>query len=180
MRAKTVYEFVRGRDPKETLSLGRVGSIRKFFRDLDIPDDKYEITETEVIFKGYLDLEGTPITELPEGLSVGGGLDLSGTPITELPERLSIGGNLYLSNTSISELPEGLSIGGSLYLFGTAITELPERLNIGGYLDLRKTTITELPERLSVGQNIYINESQIQLKAYIQSSKFANKLRIGA
>ena len=42
----------------------------------------------------YLDLSGTQITELPEGLSVGGYLDLSGTQITELPEGLSVGGSL--------------------------------------------------------------------------------------
>lgn len=34
-----------------------------------------------------LDLSGTGITELPEGLSVGGYLDLSGTGITNIPRK---------------------------------------------------------------------------------------------
>ncbi|MFP1844410.1 hypothetical protein ACLEDU_02385, partial [Lonsdalea quercina] len=41
---------------------------------------------------GYLDLNGTGITSLPDNLSVGGGLDLSGTGITSLPDNLSVGG----------------------------------------------------------------------------------------
>ena len=53
--------------------------------------------------KGYLDLRGTPITSLPNGLKVGGDLGLSGTPITSLPNDLQVGGNLDLRNTPISE-----------------------------------------------------------------------------
>ena len=63
---------------------------------------------------GNLDLSGTSITTLPEGLSVGGYLNLSGTPITELPEGLSVGGSLNLSDTQITALPESLSVGGEI------------------------------------------------------------------
>ena len=38
--------------------------------------------------EGDLDLRGTGITALPEGLQVGGSLDLSGTGITALPEGI--------------------------------------------------------------------------------------------
>ena len=41
---------------------------------------------------GSLDLRGTGITALPEGLTVGGWLDLRGTGITALPEGLTEGG----------------------------------------------------------------------------------------
>ena len=46
---------------------------------------------------GSLDLSGTQITALPDGLTVGGSLDLSGTPITALPDGLTVGG----SSTSV-------------------------------------------------------------------------------
>ena len=72
----------------------------------------------------------------------GGDLDLSETPITSLPEGLTVAGNLYLSGTQITSLPEGLTVGGSLYLRGTQITTLTEGLTVGGSLDLRGTQIT--------------------------------------
>ena len=56
------------------------------------------------------------ITELPEGLTVGGNLDLSFTSITALPERLSVGGDLNLSDMLITELPEDLRVGGGIFL----------------------------------------------------------------
>ena len=57
----------------------------------------------------------------------GGDLNLRGTQITSLPEGLTVGGSLYLSHTPITALPEGLTVGGWLYLRGTPITALPER-----------------------------------------------------
>jgi len=50
-----------------------------------------------------------------------GNLNLSGTGITALPEGLTVGGSLYLSDTGITALPEGLTVGGSLDLSGTGI-----------------------------------------------------------
>jgi hypothetical protein len=52
---------------------------------------------------GDLELEGTPITELPAGLRVGGSLYLHGTSITELPAGLRVGGNLDLRDTPIAK-----------------------------------------------------------------------------
>jgi hypothetical protein len=92
-----------------------------------------------------LDLRGTNIAVLPEGLSLGGDLYLDSTKINALPEGLSVGGGLYLRGTKITALPEGLSVGGELYLDGTDITELPKGLRVGGNLDLSGTKITELP-----------------------------------
>ena len=90
---------------------------------------------------GWLDLSGTQITALPEGLTVGGWLDLSNTPITALPEGLTVGGWLDLSGTQIKALPEGLTIGGSLDLSGTQIKALPKGITIGGGLYLSGTQI---------------------------------------
>ncbi len=68
---------------------------------------------------GDLDLSGTQITALPDGLTVGGDLYLRGTQITALPDGLTVGGDLYLSGTQITALPDGLTVGGGLYLSGT-------------------------------------------------------------
>ena len=92
---------------------------------------------------GGLDLRGTPITHLPDNLTVGGGLDLRGTPITHLPDNLTVGGWLYLSGTPITQLPDNLTVGGSLDLSGTPITKLPDNLTVGGSLYLRCTPITD-------------------------------------
>ena len=54
--------------------------------------------------KGYLDLRGTQITALPDGLTVGGYLDLRGTQITALPDGLTVGGSLYLRGTQWAQV----------------------------------------------------------------------------
>ena len=68
---------------------------------------------------------------LLNGKTVKGDLDLRGTKITSLPEGLKVGGNLYLENTPITSLPEGLKVGRHLDLEGTPITSLPEGLKVG-------------------------------------------------
>ena len=52
-----------------------------------------------------------------------GNLDLNGTGITSLPEGLTVGGSLYLYGTGITSLPEGLTVGSDLDLYGTGITD---------------------------------------------------------
>ena len=63
---------------------------------------------------GSLNLHGTPITALPDNLTVGDWLDLSRTPITALPDNLTVGGWLDLSDTPITALPDNLTVGGWL------------------------------------------------------------------
>jgi len=111
---------------------------------------------------GYLYLNGTQIKELPQGLTVGGSLDLYGTQIKELPQGLKVGGDLDLYGTQIKELPQGLTVGGDLDLRGTQIKELPQGLTVGGYLDLRDTQIKELPQGLKVGGGLYLYGTQIK------------------
>ncbi|MCW2473388.1 hypothetical protein [Candidatus Symbiopectobacterium sp. NZEC151] len=88
-----------------------------------------------IVVEGDLSLLGrTDITSLPEGLSVGGSLDLEGTGITSLPEGLpeglSVGGSLYLRGTGITSLPEGLSCE-SLYLDPQRFDNVTYRDNCG-------------------------------------------------
>lgn len=115
-----------------------------------------EIIDGSPYYNGDLDLRGTGITSLPDGLVIDGGLDLEKcTGITSLPEGLVVGGNLDLYGTGITSLPEGLAVGGSLYLENcTGITSLPDGLAVGGILDLRGSGITSLPDGLTVGGNI--------------------------
>ena len=67
---------------------------------------------------GSLDLCGTPIKSLPDGLTVGGALDLRDTPITSLPDGLTVGRRLYLCGTPITSLPDGLTVGGIIFSNG--------------------------------------------------------------
>ena len=53
--------------------------------------------------KGDLSLRNTPITSLPDNLTVRGYLDLNSTPITSLPYNLKVEGNLNLDNTPLSK-----------------------------------------------------------------------------
>ena len=96
--------------------------------------------------KGSLDLRNTPITSLPDGLTVGGYLYLEGTPITSLPDGLTVGGSLYLEGTPITSLPDGLTVGGDLWLNGTPITSLPDGLTVGGWLSLYNTPLAKLSD----------------------------------
>ena len=91
-----------------------------------------EIRDGRPYYRGYLYLNGTGITSLPEGLTVGGSLNLHGTSITSLPNDLTVGGCLDLRGTRITSLPECLTVGGYLNLHGTRITSLPNDLTVGG------------------------------------------------
>ena len=115
---------------------------------------------------GYLDLEGTNITSLPDNLTVGGSLDLEGTNITSLPDNLTVGGSLDLEGTNITSLPDNLTVGGSLDLRGTNITSLPDNLTVGGSLDLRGTNITSLPDNLTVGGYLDLEGTNITNPKY--------------
>lgn len=132
--------------------------------DLDLRGTGITSLPDGLVIDGGLDLENcTGITSLPEGLVVEGSLDLYGTGITSLPEGLAVGGSLYLENcTGITSLPDGLAVGGGLYLRGTGITSLPDGLTVGGTIDLKDCTgITSLPEGLTVGGSLYLRGTGI-------------------
>ena len=122
-----------------------------------------EIRDRRPYYRGYLNLHGTGVTSLPDGLTVGGGLYLRSTGITSLPESLTVGGGLDLEDCAgITSLPDGLIVGGSIYLRGTGITSLPKGLTVGDSLDLENCTgITSLPDGLIVGGSLYLNGTGI-------------------
>ena len=111
--------------------------------------------------RGNLDLRETPITSLPQGLTVGGNLDPRETPSTSLPQGLTVGRSLWIIGTPITSLPEGLTVGGSLDLRETPITSLPQGLTVGENLWLGGTQITSLPQGLTVGGCIWLGETPI-------------------
>jgi len=65
--------------------------------------------------QGTLDLDGTPLTKLPDNLTkVGGNLFIGDSNIEDLNNLEYVGANLWITETYINELPEGLRIGGNL------------------------------------------------------------------
>ena len=89
--------------------------------------------------EGSLDLRGTQITSLPEGLTVGGWLYLSGTQITSLPEGLTVGGSLYLSGTHVSNpneykrLKNGDLVEGKYIYCDDMLVHIKRKKKIGDY-----------------------------------------------
>jgi hypothetical protein len=121
------------------------------------------LTKEELIVKGNLNLKGSKITSLPEGLEVGGSLSLIGLAITSLPKSLKVDGTIYLKDSKITSLPEGFKVGRDLSLFGCEqITSLPKGLKVGGNLDLRHTKITSLSEGLEVGGMLYMGSTKLE------------------
>jgi hypothetical protein len=83
------------------------------------------LTDDELNIEGNLNLLGSIITSLPEGLEVGATLDLSYSDIRTLPEGLEVGDSLWLIGCwLITSLPKGLHVGGDLYIFRTNFTKL--------------------------------------------------------
>lgn len=94
-----------------------------------------------------------------------GDLNLNGTPITSLPNDLKkVGGSLYLRGNPITSLPVGLIVRGYLNLWGTAITSLPTGLKVGEDLNLNNTKITSLPDDLLVGGSLYLWNTSLSKK----------------
>ncbi len=105
-------------------------------------------------------LNNEPLTE--DDLYVKGDLNLFGSEIKSLPEGLKVSGNLNLYRTKITSLPKGLKVGGNLDLDGCYIFKfLPKGLEIGGYLSLTHSDIETLPEGLKVGGNLIITNTPL-------------------
>jgi hypothetical protein len=101
--------------------------------------------------KGDLDLTSSPLTSLPDNLTVGWDLILVDCPnLTSLPNNLTIGESIDLSGTPITRLPDDLKVGRSLTLDDTLIEQLPDNLVVRGSLNLGATPIKQLPNNLVV------------------------------
>ena len=135
--------------------------------------------------KGILDLDGTPLTKLPDNLTkIGGSLTIYNSSIEDLNNLEVIKGSLYADNSKLKSLPPkltrieyGLSvpkcpidnindlgyIGGNLYMDNTNISELPEGLRVGGFLYCRNTPLSKrFSDESSLGE--YLKERHITVK----------------
>ena len=119
---------------------------------------KLIIKDKKPFYGGYLDLNGTGITSLPDNLTVCGWLDLRGTGISSLPDNLTVGGALYLEGcTGITSLPDNLTVGGSLDLRGAGIKDTSKVKNrLSQDARQRIENITNQVFRWEFGNRIYI------------------------
>jgi hypothetical protein len=118
---KLVFEsldnFVRNQDPRESLNIGYKGKIIDFFREYNIPDERYEIKESgEIVFDNWLNLSNSKINNLPDNLTINGNLNLYHTTINKLPNNLTVIGDISLRNTNITELPNNLIIRNNIWV----------------------------------------------------------------
>lgn len=108
--------------------------------------------------EGSLNLEGSDIVSLPDGLQVGGSLILRRcTELKSLPAGLVVGGSLYLEGcTELKSLPDGLQVGGSLFLNDCRrLRSLPNGLRVKYSIFLNGSSVQDLPPDLEVGGQIF-------------------------
>jgi hypothetical protein len=116
---ESLNSFVRNQNPIKSLELGYEIIIREFFKQHNIPDKYYEVTEDNtIIFNTDLNLMfNRNITELPNNLTINGYLTIMGTHIIKLPNNLIISSWLDLRNTNIIELPNDLIVMDKILLY---------------------------------------------------------------
>jgi hypothetical protein len=115
-----------------------------------------------------LDVEGVAeLKQLPDGLTIAGYLDVEGTGLTSLPNNLRVKGSLFANSLPLKELPRGLKVGVQLYLNRTQITTLPRDIEVRGGLRIAKTPlaqslidefgeeITENPKGIALREKIF-------------------------
>jgi len=157
-----LFEFTRGNDPLNTLGIGYKAKIQKFFDDLGVNRDDYNIEDKQIIFKNTLDLiDCTSLVELPDNLFIIGDLDL-------------------IDCINLVKLPDNLTVGSCLNLDGCiSLKEIPDNLDVAGYLSIEGCyKILKLPDNLQVISHIYVKENQFELVKWIKSSKFKDKLEV--
>jgi hypothetical protein len=92
-----------------------------------------------------LDLAGTKMTSLPDGLYVERDLNIGGTPITVLPEDMEIGGSLYADRCPITCLPPRLNVKGGAH-FDNSVVRFPHKFSMPGSLYVRRGEIEVMAE----------------------------------
>jgi hypothetical protein len=110
---------------------------------------------------------GFPYSTNP--IVIEGDLNFRDTPdLTELPDGLSVGGCLSIRDcTNLTHLPTGLNVGGDLNLTRcTRLTSLPAELHIGKLLYIHKCGRLE-----NIAENIRLNQGQVVLQALQQGHK---------
>ena len=129
---QNLFEFTRNSDPLDTLGIGYAGKIHKFFDDLGVDRDDYNIKDKQITFYGaglYLN-ETDSLIELPDNIKTDGYLSLENCiNLVKLPNNLYIGDNLYLTDcTKLVELPDDIVVKKLIYV-SSKQTELINWIN---------------------------------------------------
>jgi hypothetical protein len=91
-------------------------------------------------------------------------LDIGGTNVTALPDGLYVERDLKIEGTPIGVLPEGMTIGGSLYADRCPITCLPSRLNVEGGAHFDKSVV-RFPNKFNMPGSLYVRWGEIEVMA---------------
>jgi hypothetical protein len=112
---KKILDFIEKKENKLSSKSNKFINKIKFIERLE---SGVPFTKEELNIKGNLNLDGTQITYLPEGLKVKGWLNLySCKDLISLPKGLKVGGFLDLRNCkSLTLLPKGLKVYDDLYI----------------------------------------------------------------
>lgn len=150
---------------------------------------RHAIEDGQLHVRGDLNLFGSLLRALPDGMTVHGSMYLHTTALRDLPAGLHITRNLSMTenrflalrqdvvigrDVSISHsdgmrLPEGFCVGRDLVLREGGPTRLPERLAVGGDLDLSRASVTRLPKTMHVGGAILPPQGLHDIDAYMRT-----------
>lgn len=103
---------------------------RVYKGDIDLSDYKFAkdldgVIPCNAFIDGDLNLSGTMIKELPDGLAVTGDVKLFGARLKTLPNRLEVLGDIDIRLTKIKRLPTDLIVHGEMLFLADEIEGYP-------------------------------------------------------
>lgn len=108
-----------------------------------------------------LDLAGSKIKFIPDGLTVNGTLDLRASKIERIGDNVKIEGDLRLGKCKIKKIGKNLILNGRLELEFTENVSLPNDLTVNGSIILIESKILSLPENLTCNGNLVLSRTKI-------------------
>ncbi len=112
--------------------IGRMPRHLEVGCDLILTDAEFDSVMGLKRVGGTLRIEGTSVTELPQGLLKVGALMAAKSRLDRLPDGFTTKSNLVVIGTPMEELPNGLVVGGNLFVQDTAIETLPDDAVVKG------------------------------------------------
>ena len=97
---KNIFNFLEKEENKKSY---KFSNYIKKINFIEKVESGIPFTKEELVFDGDLDLKGSTIKSLPEGLEVRGLLDLRNSEITSLPEGLKVDGILFIYNSPLKK-----------------------------------------------------------------------------
>lgn len=116
----------------------------------------FQLSKDELKFE-ELELAGSRIKFLPDGLTVNGTVDLRASKIEVIGDNITIGGDLQLGRSNIKKLGENLVVNGRLDLERTGIKSLPSSLTVKDDIILRYSKISSLPENFKCNRSLNLS-----------------------